>query len=98
MISVSDVLDMHVIFHVSQVVNMVTTAKTRSVIWTYYCLAENNNSKSICKDKIPRGGSNLKSFNITNLQKHLEHQHQEKYTELLEVEKNSCKETRDKFN
>ena len=53
-------------------------------------MCDDDNSKAVCKvcnDKIPRGGSNLKAFNTTNLRKHLEH-HQNKYKEFLaEVEK-----------
>jgi len=52
-------------------------------------LHDNDHSKAvckICKDTISRDGSSPKSLNTTNLQKHLEH-HQDKYKELLEVEK-----------
>jgi len=68
---------------------MAATTKLRSPIWNYFSLHDNDHSKAvckICKDTIPRGGSSPKSFNTTNLRKHLEH-HQDKYKELLEVEK-----------
>ena len=57
-------------------------------------LCDDDNTKVICKvcsDRIPRGGNIPKSFNTTNLQKHLEHWHRDKYRELLEVEKEKAR-------
>ena len=64
--------------------------KARSPMWAYFILCDDDNVKVICKvcnDRIPRGGVNPKSFNTTNLRKHLEKRHQENYRELLKVEK-----------
>ena len=41
----------------------------------------------VCSNRIPRGGSIPKLFNTSNLRKHLEHWHRDKYRKLLEVEK-----------
>ena len=68
--------------------------KARSPVWTYFSLCDDDNTKVICKvcsDRIPRGGNIPKSFNTTNLRKHLEHWHQDKYRELLEVEKEKAR-------
>ena len=48
-----------------------------------------DDSKTLCltsKTKISRGGSVRKSFNTTNLHKHLEQQRKEVFKELLETE------------
>ena len=68
--------------------------KARSPVWGYFSLCDDDSTKVICKvcsDRIPRGGSNPKSFNTTNLRKHLEKRHLEKYRELLKVEKEKAR-------
>ena len=50
-------------------------------------IAQRSFVKYVCSYRIPRGGSKLKSYNTTNLRKHLEKRHLEKYRELLKVEK-----------
>ena len=70
--------------------------KARSPVWAYFSLC-NDNTKVVCKvcsDRIPRGSSNPKSFNTTNLRRHLEKRYPEKYRELLKVEEKTCEQQR----
>jgi len=45
-----------------------------SPIWKHFSICEDDHSKAVCnvcRERIPRGGSTPKSFNTTNLRKHL---------------------------
>lgn len=46
----------------------------KSPIWKHFSICEDAHSKAVCnvcRERIPRGGSTPKSFNTTNLRKHL---------------------------
>ena len=75
----------------------------RSPIWKYFAVCGNDDSKAVCKtcnDKVSRGGSVRKSYNATNLCKHLEQRHKDKHKELMELEerKQSQKRLREEEN
>ena len=57
----------------------------RSPIWKYFEVCGDDDSKAVCKtcnDKVSRGGSVRKSYNTTNLRKHLEQRrHKDKHKE-----------------
>ena len=66
--------------------------KKRSAIWSFFVVDKEDKSKAVCltcEEKISRGGKQPKSFNTTNLRKHLEHTkgHEDKYKEYIEQEK-----------
>ena len=66
--------------------------KKRSAIWSFFVVDKEDKSKAVCptcEEKISRGGKQPKSFNTTNLGKHLEHTkgHEDKYKEYIEQEK-----------
>ena len=49
--------------------------KKKSIIWTFFSICETDNTKAICgtcQEKVSHGGKSSKSFNTTNLWKHLE--------------------------
>ena len=75
----------------------------RSPIWQYFEVCEQNDAKAVCmvcKESVSRGGSKRKSYNTTNLRKHLEQHHMEKYKELVETEQRekSRKRTREEVD
>ena len=60
----------------------------KSPIWKYFEVCDDD-SKALritCKNKISRGGSKRKSYNTTNLHKHLEQHHKDIFKELVETE------------
>jgi len=60
----------------------------KSPIWVYFGVCDDDHSKAICKvcsEGIPRGGRTPKSFNTTNLRKHLRH-HPEENKKLMIAE------------
>ena len=70
----------------------------RSPIWKFFSLCNSDDSKAtcqVCNEKISRGGSKRKAYNMTNLRKHLQ-QHAGKYKELLEVEEREQSRKRSK--
>ena len=72
--------------------------KKRSPIWKFFSLCDSDDSKAtcqVCNEKISRGGSKRKAYNMTNLRKHLQ-QHAGKYKELLEVEEREQSRKRSK--
>ena len=61
----------------------------RSPTWHYFEVCEKDDSKTVCtvcKESVSSGGSKRKSYNTSNLRKHLEQHHAEKYKELVETE------------
>ena len=69
--------------HSEESSNTTPERKKNSVIWLYF------ETKAICqgcKDKVSRGGSNYKTFNTSNLRKHLQG-HPAIFEEFLEKEK-----------
>uniref|UniRef100_A0A1X7UC61 BED-type domain-containing protein n=1 Tax=Amphimedon queenslandica TaxID=400682 RepID=A0A1X7UC61_AMPQE len=68
--------------------------KKKSAIWAFYSVSPNDSSKAVChtcKEQVSRGGKTSRSFNTTNLRKHLEI-HPDKYKEFCTVEEESAKE------
>ena len=68
---------------------MAAPCDKRSSIWNYFIVCEQDDSKAectFCKESVPRGGSKRKSYNTTNLRKHLEQHHEQKFKELLDIE------------
>lgn len=62
---------------------------TSSLVWKYFDIDENDESKVVCKEckkLLSRGGKDGKSFNTTNLKKHLQSKHKEKNEELSREE------------
>ena len=63
--------------------------KKRSTIWSFFVIDTEDKTKAVCltcKEKVPRGGKHPKSFNTSNLRKHLEG-HEEKFKDYVEQEK-----------
>ena len=63
--------------------------KKRSTIWSFFVVDNDDKAKAVCltcKEKVSRGGSNPKSFNTSNLRKHLEG-HEDKFQEYVAREK-----------
>ena len=61
----------------------------RSPIRKYFEVCGDDDSKAVCKtcnDQVSRGSSVRKSYNTTNLRKHLEQRHKDKHKELMELE------------
>ncbi|XP_031138212.1 zinc finger BED domain-containing protein 6-like isoform X2 [Sander lucioperca] len=59
-----------------------------SAVWNFYKVCEKNITFAICnvcKNTIPRGGNKLKSFNTTNLIRHLKTRHPAKHSEFLKL-------------
>ncbi|XP_034736598.1 zinc finger BED domain-containing protein 6-like isoform X1 [Etheostoma cragini] len=59
-----------------------------SAVWNFYKVCEKNITIAICnvcKNMIPRGGNKLKSFNTTNLIRHLKTHHPAKHSEFLKI-------------
>ena len=72
----------------------------RSSIWNYFIKCEQDDLKAectFCKESISRRGSQWKSYNTTNLRKHLEQHHEQNFKELLDIEehKKSRKRSRE---
>ena len=68
--------------------------KKKSAIWAFYSVSLNDASKAVChtcNELVSRGGKSPRSFNTTNLRKHLE-AHPDKYKEFSTMEDESCKE------
>ena len=58
--------------------------KKKSAIWAFYSVSLNDASKAVChtcNELVSRGGKSPRSFNTTNLRKHLE-AHPDKYKEF----------------
>ena len=68
-----------------------TEKRKKSIIWTFFSICETDNTKAICgtcQEKMSRGGKSSKSFNTTNLRKHMElHPKEFKEFSSMEVEK-----------
>ena len=63
--------------------------RKKSTIWLFFIVDINDKTKAVykvCREKVSRGGSVPKTFNTSNLRKHLK-AHPEKYKELIEREK-----------
>ena len=63
--------------------------KKRSTIWSFFVVDSDDKAKSVCltcKEKVSRGSNNPKSFNMSNLRKHLEG-HKDKFQEYVAEEK-----------
>jgi len=59
--------------------------KLTSPIWEYFAISEEDESKAKCKlctTEISRGGDKVANFTTTNLKKHLEDRHKEKFAEF----------------
>ena len=67
---------------------MAQQSHLKSPIWTHFSICDDDNSKAICKvcrERILRGGNTPKSFNTTNLRKHLRN-HPEENKKLIVAE------------
>ena len=65
------------------------SGRKRSPIWEYFALAEDSRLAicQLCKDEVPRGGQNSKSYTVTNLVHHLKTKHGQEYAEYEKSEK-----------
>ena len=75
--------------HSEESSNTTPERKKNSVIWLYFVVDVGDKTKAICqscKDKVSHGGINYKSFNTSNLRKHLQG-HPAIFEEFLEKEK-----------
>ena len=68
--------------------------KKTSGIWAFFTVDTTEKTCHICNTHVSRGGSVPKTFNTSNLRKHLKG-HPEKYKEFLEFEQEKSKETND---
>ena len=63
--------------------------KKRSTIWSFFVIDNEDKKKAVCltcKEKVSCGGKHPKSFNTSNLRKHLEG-HEDKFKDYIEQEK-----------
>lgn len=77
-----------------QVQGSTSERRKRSAIWAFYSVSPNNSAKAVChtcKELVCRGGNSPRSFNTTNLRKHLE-AHPAKFKEFSSMEEESSKE------
>ena len=68
--------------------SMAQLRTTKSPIWAHFGICDDDKSKALCKicgERIPRGGKSPKSFNTTNLRRHLHH-HPEENMKLVVAE------------
>ena len=68
--------------------------KKRSTIWSFFVVDKEDKTKAVCltcSEKVPRGGKQPKSFNTSNLRRHLEG-HEDKFKEYIEQEKKKKEE------
>ena len=62
----------------------------RSAVWNYFIVNLTDESKvsySLCLQEAPRGGKDVKSFNTSNMQCHLEVRHPDEFSQLQAKEK-----------
>ena len=62
----------------------------RSAVWDYFVINvvdESEASCSICPVDVPRGGKDVKSYNTSNMRRHLETKHPEEFSQLQAKEK-----------
>ena len=72
-------------------------SRRKSFVWQHFTISATDDSKAVCNqcgDEISRGGKNRKSFNTTNLCKHLESLHPVLFTQLLKEEQDSARLTK----
>lgn len=61
--------------------------RVKALIWDYFSICEDSDRFAcctVCKDRVSRGGSSVKSFNTTNLIDHLKKKHSGDYTDYEE--------------
>lgn len=64
--------------------------RVKAVVWDYFNINDESDkfaSCAVCKDRVSRGGSCVKSFNTTNLIDHLKKKHPGDYTDYEEKKK-----------
>ena len=69
--------------------------RVKAVIWDYFSINDDCDkfvSCAVCKERVSRGGSCVKSFNMTNLINHLKKKHPSGYVDYEEKKKIQLKE------
>ena len=69
----------------------------RTAVWNYFIVILTDESKvscSLCLQEVPGGGKDAKSFNTSNMRRHLEVRHPDEFSQLQAKEKDQQKKTR----
>lgn len=82
---------------------MATGHHRSSIVWKFYTASKDDGAQvecKLCDISLSRGGKEEKSFNTTNLRKHLQSKHKQELEkeQLLVTEENNCLKNKRKLN